>query len=79
MQTQTPRLLVVLDMPAEEEEWFSQTADALILRRCAYWLALKECEPVENRHTVTVRIPQCNVFDLSGLQFLMEQSRKGSI
>ena len=78
-RTQVPRLLVVLGMPPDEEEWLSQTADALVMKRCAYWLGFKECEPVENKYTVTVRIPQCNVFDLLGLQSLMEMSRNGVI
>ena len=77
--TQTPRVLVVLDMPPAEEKWFSVSPDGLSLRRRAYWLDLKGLKRVENRQTVTVRIPKCNVFDLTGLQFLMERSREGSI
>ena len=77
--TQTPRVLVVLDMPSEAEGWAVLTPDGLSLRRRAYWLDLKGCQPVENRQTVTVLIPQCQVFDLDGLRFLMERSREGSI
>ena len=77
--TQTPRVLVVLDMPSAVKEWSSVSPDGLSLRRRAYWLDLKGCKRVENRQTVTVLIPQCNVFDLPGLQFLMERSRGGSI
>ena len=77
--TQTPRVLVVLDMPSTVKEWASVSPDGLSLRRRAYWLDLKGCRPVENRQTVTVHIPKCNVFDLAGLQFLMERSRGGSI
>lgn len=77
--TQTPRVLVVLDMPSAEEEWARVSPDGLSLRRQAYWLDLKGCKRVDNRHTVTVHIPERNVFDLAGLQFLMERSRRGSI
>ena len=77
--TQTPRVLVVLDMPSAAEEWASVSPDGLSLRRRAYWLDLKGFKRVGNRQTVTVHIPKCNVFDLAGLQFLMERSRGGSI
>lgn len=39
--TQTPRLLVVLDLPRDEHRWMTITADELILRRSAYWLNLR--------------------------------------
>ena len=38
IQTQTPRLLVVLDLPRDETQWMTITSDELVLRRRAYWL-----------------------------------------
>ena len=78
-QTQTPRLLVVLDLPSDQREWMTITVDELVLRRCAYWLNLKGFEATENRRSVTVRIPSGNLFDVDGLRALMEQSREGSV
>ena len=78
-QTQTPRLLVVLDLPRDHREWMTITVDELVLRRCAYWLNLKGFEATENRRSVTVRIPSGNLFDVDGLRALMEQSREGSV
>ena len=46
-QTQTPRLLVVLDLPRDQREWMTVTVDELVLRRCAYWLNLKGFEATE--------------------------------
>lgn len=37
-ESQTPRLLVVLDLPKDEKMWMTLTSDELILRRRAYWL-----------------------------------------
>lgn len=76
--TQTPRLLVVLDLPSGREEWMTLTADELILRRRAYWLYLGGREETEQT-SVTVRIPTTNLFDLEGLTELMDQSRQGRI
>ena len=77
--TQTPRLLVVLDLPKEPDQWMTLTADELVLRRRSYWLNLQGCEETTNSSYVTVRIPATNVFDVGRLRDLMDQSRNGRI
>lgn len=79
INTQTPRLLVVLDLPKDEHQWMTITTDELVLRHRAYWLNLKGCDEVVNKVSVTVRIPKQNIFNVENLQALMEQSRQGSI
>ena len=78
-ETQTPRLLVVLDLPKDEEMWMTLTSDELILRRRAYWLNLRGWEETTNQTSVTVHLPITNLFSVGGLQQLMDQSRKGRI
>ena len=79
-ETQTPRLLVVFELPRDELRWMTVTAEELVLRRRAYWLSLQQgyAEDAEQQ-TVTVRIPEHNVFDVEALRELMERSRKGEI
>ena len=79
MATQTPRLLVILDLPQDECEWMTITKDDLVLRHRAYWLSLSGYEPKENASSVTVQIPQQNLFDVNNLRELMNQSRRGKI
>ena len=79
MPTQTPRLLVVLDLPREEDQWVTVTRDELILRRCAYWANLSDRDETDNVDSITVPIPSQNLFDVPNLQALMEQSRSGRI
>ena len=79
IDTQTPRLLVVLDLPRDGCEWMTITENELVLRRRAYWLSLRGYEETDNRSSVTVRIPSDNLFDVDGLCALMEQSRNGSV
>ena len=79
IEAQTPRLLVVLDLPRDESEWVTITADELILRRRAYWVNLKGHEETANRTSVTVPIPTGNVFNVESLRHLMDQSRRGRI
>jgi hypothetical protein len=78
-ETQTPRLLVVLDLPKDEDQWMTITTEELVLRRCAYWLSLKGCAETDNSWSVTVYIPMENVLDVESLRVLMERSRQGGI
>ena len=41
VETQTPRLLVVLELPQDESQWMTVTTEELVLRRRAYWLSLQ--------------------------------------
>ena len=78
--TQTPRLLVVFELPDDESRWMTVTAEELVLRRRAYWLSLqREHEEVVGQGTVTVHIPENNVFNVDALRDLMERSRKGEV
>ena len=79
IETQTPRLLVVLDLPREQDQWMMVTADELVLRRKAYWLNLRGYEETPNQESVTVNIPVANVFNVDNLHSLMEQSRTGRV
>ena len=77
--TQTPRLLVVLELPSKESEWITITPDELILRHRAYWFNLNGCEAKKNTSSVTLHIPECNRFNTDSLHALMEQSKMGRI
>ena len=78
--TQTPRLLVVLDLPKDEPCWMTVTTEHLVLRRRAYWLNLQHGHAeIVGQQSVTVRIPERNVFNVETLRRLMEQSRSGEI
>ena len=77
--TQTPRLLVVLDLPRDQQQWMSVTSSELIIRHRAYWANLSGRAETQNDSSITVPIPTQNVFNVPNLQALMEQSRIGRI
>ena len=77
--SQTPRLLVVLDLPRDQAMWLTVTTGELILRRRAYWLNLRGHDETDNESSITVLIPEQNLFNVDNLRMLMEQSRQGSI
>lgn len=78
-QTQTPRILVVLDMPKDEQDWMGVTVNELILRRAAYWVSLYGFPDSNNEKSVTIQIPATNIFDVDELKRLMEMSRQGVV
>lgn len=77
--TQTPRLLVVLHLPRDKEDWLRVSPTELILKHCAYWLSLRGAPETDVEHEKTVYIPSANRFDVASLTRLMDQSRTGSI
>ena len=77
--TQTPRLLVVLDLPKDQTMWLTTTSDELVLRRRAFWLSLRGLDETTNISSVTVHIPEQNLFNVDSLRLLMEQSRQGKL
>ena len=76
---QTPRLLVVLDLPEQQSRWLALTTEKLVLRRCAYWANLTGRKRTSNRNSITVSLEKNNLFNVEGLRGLMERSRTGTI
>ena len=75
-----PRILIVLIMPQEPQEWINQTNDALCLRHCAYWKSLKEEPETDNDQSITVYVPLDNVFDSTQLTGMMQRiERTGAL
>ncbi len=57
VEAQTPRLLVVLELPRDGMRWMSVTTEKLVLRRRAYWLSLQQDhDEVTSQDAVTVHI-----------------------
>ena len=79
VDTQTPRILVVLLLPGDRNRWITITQEELVLRHSAYWASLRGADETMNRSSLTVRLPVANLFDVDGLRRLMEQSRNGRI
>ncbi len=79
IETQAPRILVVLAMPRREPQWLNVNQKRMILRRTAYWLSLRGQPEVDNTASVTVTIPEQNHFTVDALRALMEKSRRGDV
>lgn len=74
-----PRLLVVLVLPAEENQWLTQSPEELILRRCAYWLSLTGAEPTTASSSVRVAIPSGQIFSVEGVQAMINRMKQQEV
>jgi hypothetical protein len=71
-----PRILVVLLLPDNEEEWTDHSEERLLIRHAAYWISLRGAAASGNRKTVRVPIPRSNLFTPSALNEIMDRIRR---
>jgi len=69
--TMTPRILVVLLLPARDESWVPWTHEEVSLKGKAYWLSLATHKESENCSSQTVKIPKTNCLNHVSLKNLM--------
>jgi hypothetical protein len=68
-----PRILVVLFLAENEQDWLAHTPDELLMRRCAYWVSLRNAPTTTNSSGTTVYIPEHQHFSPDGLRTLLDQ------
>lgn len=73
----TKRILILLVLPDDPAQWLATDEDALVLRRCAWWLWLQGQAPTTNSDSVVVQIPRAQRFDVAALQAMMQRVRVG--
>lgn len=72
-----PRLLVLVCVPEDCDDWTEQTEDQLCLHHCAYWLSLAGMPETNNTESVTVHIPRNQIFSVEFLREAMRHSANG--
>ena len=70
------RILVVLFLPANAQEWLHHSADQLALRRCAYWQSLRGAPVTSNGSGATVKLPKNQMFSAQSLTGLAARLSK---
>jgi hypothetical protein len=61
------RILVVLFLPDQSQEWLNHSADELALRRCAYWQSLRGAPATTNGSGETIKLPKSQMFNPESL------------
>ncbi|MFK4503546.1 hypothetical protein ABIF86_007837 [Bradyrhizobium japonicum] len=72
-----PRILVVVLVPSNVNEWLGQSEKELVLSHCAYWVSLKNAPPSSNSTSQTVYLPRKNVFTPDALRSMMLNTSNG--
>jgi Domain of unknown function (DUF4365) len=72
-----PRILILVLLPPQVEEWLAVSSTELILRHCSYWTSLRGRPTSDNEYTVTVPIPRANMFTVEALCTMMTQINEG--
>lgn len=72
-----PRILVVHLVPPDQQHWLLHSEDEMVIRQCSYWVSLKGLPDTTNNESVTVHVPQKNVFNPAGLLAIMERIERG--
>ena len=60
-RSSTPKILVILSLPAHPDEWVTYSPESLMVRRCAYWTSLKNAPEITTA-TKTVHVPYSRPF-----------------
>jgi hypothetical protein len=68
-----PRILVLVVVPGQIDDWIEQGPERLLLRRCAHWASLLGLDESDNETTVTVDVPRANLFTVDALNRMMQQ------
>lgn len=67
------RILVVLFLPDDAQDWLNHTENELALRRCAYWQSLRGAPATANGSGATVYLPKNQMFTPEALTALATQ------
>lgn len=76
-QTALPRLLVLVQIPKERNDWISCNATELILNHYAHWTSLAGSPETPNTRSVTIKIPRANQLSKNTLLELLQKVADG--
>lgn len=74
-----PRILVVLLLPADRNEWLRLLPEELVLKGRLRWMSLRNLPPLENlgQQSLTIKLPDDNVLTSESLVELAIKRSKG--
>lgn len=75
-ETVLPRLLILLALPQQKQDWLIHHPDQLILQKCSYYLNLKGLPSSSNLSYQRVYLPTSNILTPQTLKSLMLKASK---
>lgn len=77
-RARVPHLLVVLALPDDARDGVRHTVDALLIRKCAYWVNMTGMPEVVGQGSKTVQIPREQVLSPEGLLQILTRVSEGA-
>jgi hypothetical protein len=74
-----PRILVVVFVPTELNDWLKHSETELAMRRCAYWFSLRGMPVSTNAISQTVRMQKSQTFNVDSLDQIMQRISEGGL
>ena len=71
--TEITRILVVLFLPSNCEEWLLCSESELVLKRCAYWASLIGMPDTDNTTSIRLTLPRKNLLTPAALQQIADK------
>jgi hypothetical protein len=69
-----PRILIVVLLPTQSDNWIKASPEELILRRCAYWISLAGLPESTNEASISIEVPSSQAFTVQSLNELMQKT-----
>lgn len=73
----TPKILLILKMPSSFEDWLIFEKDRTVFNSIGYWYSLADQPPIENRSSITIRIPKTQRFSDVALKRILDNMVAG--
>lgn len=73
----TPRILVVMVLPEDKAEWLSESETELAIKKCAYWVSLRNAEESASA-SKTVYLPKTQLFTPNAFQGICDKLAQGN-
>jgi hypothetical protein len=74
-----PRILVIICIPEEPDDWLHHCEEQLSLRKCAYWVSLRGRPELPNETQVTIGLPRSQQLNVESLRSMMERIGAGKM
>ncbi|MGL4550283.1 MAG: DUF4365 domain-containing protein [Gemmataceae bacterium] len=74
-----PRILIVVLVPDDLNDWLGHSEAELVLRRCAYWTSLRDSPPSANQTSQTVQMLKAQTFTATSLSAMMGRIAAGGL
>jgi hypothetical protein len=73
------RILVVLLLPDNPDDWLKCSPEELVLKKAAYWVSLYDAPATNNKSTITIKLPKGNLLTPENLISLCMRIAKDDV